>query len=194
MHMPRATRRWSWALLLALVCGAWLGGAVWASTFLPADFRSVVTDATVIVRGRVADVRAVRSPRGEVETVATIAVEAVLKGDATAFVSMRVPGGVIGRYRTVMPGAPRVTAGEAGVYFLKRVPGGALWPVGLSSGIYRVAAANGSPVVLPPVVPGITTSAAGPVVRGDARRRTMPLSEFESIVAVVLRGAQGSAR
>lgn len=57
---------------LAAVTVLWLVPTA-ASTKLPADFRVTVTDATVIVRGRVTDVRAVRSPRGEVETVATIA-------------------------------------------------------------------------------------------------------------------------
>lgn len=172
----------------------WLLAPAQASTMLPADFRVIVADATVIVRGRVTDVRAVRSALGEVETVATIAVEAVLKGEASSFVSMRVPGGTIGRYRTVMPGAPRVTPGDAGVYLLKRAPGGALWPVGLASGIYRVTTSNGRAMVTPPVVPGITAAANGPVVRGDARRKALPLSEFESIVSLVVRGASADGR
>lgn len=150
------------ATLVTMMC-LWLVPTA-ASTKLPADFRVSVTDATVIVRGRVTDVRAVRSVRGEVETVATIAVAAVLKGEAGTHVSLRVPGGVIGRVRTVMPGAPRVSLGDEGVYLLKRVPGGALWPVGLSSGIYRVTTAGGRPTV-----------------------RSIPLSEFESLVTLAVR-------
>ena len=180
-------RRW-WTSLLC-VCALSLVQAG-ANTMLPADFRLVVAEATVIVRGRVTDVRAVRSMRGDVETVATIAVDAVLKGDADAFVSMRVPGGTMGRYRTYMPGAPSVAVGDAAVYLLKRAPGGALWPVGLSSGIYRVSVLSGRPMVAPPVVASVTTAAQGPVVRGDLRRRTLPLAEFEAIVTLVLRGAQ----
>lgn len=160
------------------------------TTILPADFRLVVAEATVIVRGRVTDVRAVRSVRGDVESVATIVVDAVLKGDAGSFVSMRVPGGTIGRYRTYMPGAPTVAVGDAAVYLLKRAPGGALWPVGLSSGIYRISVSSGRLMVAPPVVASVTTAAQGPVVRGDLRRRTLPLADFESIVTLVLRGAQ----
>lgn len=181
--MITPTRRLA-VLLSALV---WLTMPVAASTLLPADFRQVVSDATLIVRGRITDVRAVRSAAGDVETVATIAVDAALKGDAPAFVAMRLPGGTIGRYRTVMPGTPLVRVGEAGIYFLKRAPGGALWPVGLASGVYRVAVTGGRLVVAPPVVPGLTAAASGPVVRGDARRTTLPLSEFESIVALVQR-------
>jgi hypothetical protein len=189
-HMSRSAR-WVWAVMALGVCVAVTAGA---STLLPADFRVTVTDATVIVRGRVTDVRAVRSLSGEVETVATVAVEATLKGDARTFVSMRLPGGVIGRYRTVMPGAPRVEVGEAGVFFLKAAPGGSLWPVGLSSGIYRVSSGDGRPMVTPPVLPGVTTAATGVVRRGDTRRTRLPLSEFESLVALVLNGTRGGAR
>ena len=46
----------------------------------------------LIVRGRVTDVRAIEVPAG-VESVATFAVERVLKGPAGDFVSVRVPGG-----------------------------------------------------------------------------------------------------
>jgi hypothetical protein len=183
-------RRWC----LIVTVGICLAATTAASTLLPADFRTTVLDATVIVRGRITDVRPVRATAGDVETVATVAVEAVLKGEPVRFIAMRIPGGTIGRYRTVMPGAPQVVTGEAGVFFLKRAPGGAFWPVGLSSGIYRVATAQGRAMVAPPIMPGVTTATTGRVVRGDTRRRMLPLSEFESIVTLVLRGSQGAAR
>lgn len=191
--MPHTSRssRWVWASMAVAVCAA---VPTSASTILPADFRATVTQATVIVRGRVTDVRAVRSVAGEVETVATVAVEATLKGDARAFVSMRMPGGTIGRYRTVMPGAPRVEVGETGVFFLKAAPGGTLWPVGLSSGIYRVTTTGGRALVTPPILPGVTTATTGIVRRGDTRRKLLPLSEFESLVALVLNGARAGSR
>lgn len=190
--MPRIRRSlgvgWVWAVV---VCAA---VTTTASTLLPSDFRATVTQATVIVRGRVTDVRAVRSLAGEVETVATVAVEATLKGDARAFVSMRLPGGAVGRYRTVMPGAPRVDVGETGVFFLKAAAGGTLWPVGLSSGIYRIATTAGTAMVRPPVLPGVTTGTTGVVKRGDTRRKMLPLSEFESLVALVLSGSRAGVR
>jgi hypothetical protein len=159
-----------------------------ANTFLTAEFREIVTDAHVAVRGRVTDVRAVRSRAGDVESIVTIAVDTVLKGEATAFVSMRVPGGVIGRYRTVMTGAPVMKVGEHAVFFLKRAPDNTLWPVGLSQGVYRLTAAapREVPTVRAPVVAGMTTNALGAVVRGDVRRKSMPLPEFESLVRLVV--------
>jgi hypothetical protein len=182
-------------LLLAVAVGLGLAaGTLTASTFLSAEFREVVSEASTIVRGRVTDVRAVRTPAGNVESVVTIAVETALKGSPEAFVAMRLPGGTIGRYRTVMAGAPEVRVGEQGVFFLKRGPGNALWPVGLAQGIYRVASTGPGgivPMVHAPVLPGVTTNASGAVVRGDSRRKTLPVTEFESLVRLVLtRGAR----
>lgn len=177
-------------MLPVLVLGIGLSlpsGLLFASTFLSAEFREVVTDASTIVRGRVTDVRAVRSTVGDVESVVTIGVDSVLKGTADAFVTMRVPGGTIGRYRTVMTGAPVMKVGDQAVFFLKRGPANALWPVGLTQGIYRVRPARvGGGLVHAPVLPGVTTNTVGPVVRGDSRRKTLPVTEFESLVRLVL--------
>jgi len=163
-------------------------GTLFASTFLSAEFREVVSEASTIVRGRVTDVRAVRSTAGEVESVVTIAVESALKGSAERFVSMRVPGGTIGRYRTVMIGAPLMQVGEQAVFFLKRGAGNSLWPVGLAQGIYRVnpGAGGSAAMVQAPVLAGVTANAVGPVVRGDARRKALPVTEFESLVRLLL--------
>ena len=177
-------------LLVTVIVGLGLTAAtLFASTFLSAEFREVVSEASTIVRGRVTDVRAMRSSAGDVESVVTIAVETALKGSAETFVSMRLPGGTIGRYRTVMPGAPVMQVGEQAVFFLKRGPGNSLWPVGLAQGIYRVSSTAGSPgMVQAPVLSGVTTNAVGAVVRGDVRRKALPVTEFESLVRLLLTG------
>ena len=176
------------AFTLAIAVLILVGPPVSASLIVSAEFRDVVHDATLIVRGRITDVRAVQGAGTGVESVGTIAVEATLKGAATDFVSMRVPGGTVGRYRHVMVGAPKLRPGERGVYFLKQGPDGAWRPIGLGQGIYRVQAepSSGRAVVQPPVVPGITAPAAGRIPRGDARRTFMAVQEFESLVQLVL--------
>ena len=180
-------------LVLTVIVGLSLTAeTLLGSTFLSAEFREVVSEASTIVRGRVTDVRAVRSPAGDVESVVTIAVESALKGSAEAFVAMRLPGGTIGRYRTVMIGAPVMRVGEHGVFFLKRGPANSLWPVALAQGIYRISSAGGAVgMVHAPVVPGVTTNTVGAVVRGDVRRKALPVTEFESLVRLLLtRGPQ----
>jgi hypothetical protein len=111
----------------------------------------------------------------------------MLKGTAGSFVSLRVPGGVIGRDRVVTVGAPDLRVGEDALFFLDRGPDRLWQPIGLSIGVVPVMAdpASGAPVVMPPLLVGRTAS-AGRVVRGDVRRRPMAVASFESVVRIVL--------
>lgn len=161
--------------------------ATHASTFLPADFAAVVTGSQAIVVGRITDVRTVQATAGDVETVAALRVDAVVKGDIEpdSFMSVRVPGGDRGRYRTVVPGAPVLRVGDAAVYFLTRESG--TWrPTTWSSAVFPLAIVDRQVRVHPPGVDGVTATAGAPVVRGDVRRRTMPLATFESLVRMAL--------
>ena len=160
-----------------------------ASLTISTEFREVVADAALIVRGHLTDVRAVEVPGKGIESIGTLAVDSVLKGSAGPFVSIRVPGGTVGSQRFVMVGAPSLRAGAHGVYFLKRDPDNAWRPVGLSLGIFRVQAEPGTsqPVVHPPVVRGRTAPLVGRTVRGDLRRTMMPVPEFESLVQLVMK-------
>lgn len=178
--------RWLSGLVVALVL---LALPARAHTVLPTEFREVVRDASLIVRGQVTDVRSVVVPGTGIESIATFAVEAVLKGQAGGFVYVRVPGGEVGRSKVVMVGAPTFRAGQRAVLFLRQSASDASWrPIGLTLGVYRVQAdpVNGRPVVQPPVVAGITAPARGPATRGDTRRRLMPVRDFESLVRVVV--------
>ena len=181
--------------IVAFLFAVWAAGASLAATvFVPTEFRAVVTDSALIIRGRVTDVRAVVLPDSRVESAVTIGVETVLKGAANGFVSMRVPGGTVGEIRHVTVGAPVLRPGERAVFFLWR-GSDSLWrPVGLTMGVYAVRndPRTGQPVVRPPVVPGRTTS-IGPVVRGDPRRKLLPMQEFESLVQLIIAGRLGQA-
>jgi hypothetical protein len=175
------------AIALAAVWSVLAGAAVAASVSLPVEFRAIVSDAQLIVRGHVTDVRAVHSGENGVESVATVAVDATLKGQAGGFVSVRVPGGVMGRYHYVMVGAPTLRVDESAVFFLQRAADGAWRPVGLGAGIVAIRRdpANGAAVVQPPVMQAARTG-PGPVVRGDVRRAPLPVGDFESLVRMML--------
>lgn len=181
-------RRW---IVRALMFGL-LSAAPSATVVVPAEFKEIVGDADLIVRGRVTDVRGVVTPDRGVESVATVAIEATLKGTPAEFISLMVPGGTIGRYSTRMVGAPTLRAGESALLFLKRDGRNAWRPVGLSMGVIPIHAdaQTGAPVVTPPVVSGYTAD-VGRVVRGDARRKPMPASSFESLVRVVIAAQTG---
>ena len=172
-----------------------IGAATLAATVtIPIEFRQVVSTSTIIARGHVTDVRGIVLPNGRIETVATIAVDSTLKGQADAFLSIRLPGGEVGRTKMVMIGAPTVKVGEHAVFFLKSGADDLLRPVGLGAGVYPVQpdSRSGRPVVAPPVVPGQTTSGRG-VVRGDTRRKPMSVQEFESLVKLVMSAPAATA-
>src|SRR5215471_10979385 len=99
------------ALFLFFICIA----SAQATELVPVSFREAVADATLIVRGHVTDVRGISLPTG-VESAVTVAVDSVLKGQADDFISVRVPGGTIGRYRYVFVGAPTFAVNDQAVF------------------------------------------------------------------------------
>jgi len=112
-------------------------------------------------------------------------VESLLKGQASGFVYVRVPGGTIGAIKYTMVGSPTFKAGQRAVFFLKPgITDTTYRPVGLTMGLYRIQAEplTNRQVVEPPLVGGRTTGTAGPAIRGDVRRKLMPVAEFESLV------------
>lgn len=158
-----------------------------ATVILPADFSTVVSSATVVVHGRVVDVRSelTGAPR-TIQSFVTVAVIEALKGQPAATVTFRVPNGRVGRYRRVLVGAPEFERGDEVILFLQgRAPAmPALF--GLSQGVYRVARqADGRVLVTPP--PVMTRGLASErVVRGDPVRAAMPVEQFAREVRAVM--------
>src|SRR5262249_27541274 len=153
---------------------------------IPIEFRELVTISTAIVHGRVADVRAEwTDDRRNVETLVTIEAREYLKGDLGTSFTVRVPGGAVGRYRTVFIGAPEFLIDDEVVLFLK---GGAI--VGLNQGAFRVEAdeRSGRPVVVSPIVMNVSDGAMR-VVRGDSSRHPIAIEVFRTRVRQVLAGA-----
>jgi hypothetical protein len=171
-------------LTLALIALAVTSAA--AHLWVPADFREIVSESSLIVRGRVNDVRGIARPGSGIETVATIVAENVLKGQPAQFVSVLVPGGTVGNRRSVMTGAPELRAGDRAVFFLKRDTTAVFRLTGLSMGLYRLQGdpGTGRATVKPPIVL-MRNSPPGPIVRGDNARTSMSLQEFESLVRLV---------
>lgn len=163
-----------------------------ATVILPADLGDLVRGSQAIVHGRVVEVRAVWADgRRRVETLVMLEAEDYLKGNFGETVTVRVPGGQIGRYRSVMVGAPVFTAGDEVVLFLSARGPSIPYVLGLSQGVFRVVddpPTHGKLVMPPPVVAGVE---ARPVRRGDAARRPIPLERFSAEVrALAAGGAQ----
>jgi len=153
---------------------------VLATVLVPADLNELAREALTIVHGRVVDVRSQWTDgRRRIETVVTVEVQAALKGQPGDTISVRVPGGDMGRYRSVMIGAPRFREGEEVVLFLGGRAPALPYLLGMGQGVYRVIRepGTGRPLVSPPVA-----SVPGRVVRGDAGRRAVGIEEFRQQV------------
>ena len=170
-------------LLLSLTAG------LRATVVVPVEFRELVTTTPIIVHGRVTDVRAALvDGRSAVETFVTIEAGEYLRGNLGEHVTFRVPGGEVGRYRTIFVGAPVFRTGDEVVLFLKVARGTVPFLAGFNQGAYRVAddRESGRRVVTAPILMGRAGQVAEPVVRGASARRPMPIETFRDAVRQVL--------
>lgn len=167
------------------VCVAVLAAAprVGAVTVLPIGFSELVNQSASVVYARVSDVRARwTDDRHGIESFVTVDVMTAFKGPGVETLTFTVPGGQVGRYINLIPGAPAFARGDLVVLFLTSSGARIPTPTGFSQGIYRVMAdaRTGTMVVVPPIV-GATD--AGPaIVRGDPQRRPLSLPAFEAAV------------
>jgi len=155
-----------------------------ATVLIPADLAELSRDARAIARGRVAAVDSQwTEDRGTIETIVTLAVETYLKGALGPTLRFRVPGGELGRFRSIVVGAPAFAVDQRVVVFLGARGPSVPYVLGLSQGVFRVVRAldnSGWFVTPPPILPAVAgIVAAGPVVRGDPSRRALPLADFE---------------
>lgn len=163
--------------------------ALRATVLVPIEFRELVSVSSTIVHGRVADVRAEWiDGRRSIETFVTIEADEYYKGGPAATITVRVPGGQIGRYRTVFVGAPEFRQGDEVVLFL-RTYNGRSSIVGLSQGAFRVTSdRSGRRIVTSPILMGKPGLDAELVVRGDVARRPLAVEAFRDLVRRVVAG------
>lgn len=168
------------AALAALIVAA----PVQAMVAKPADLRTLVRAARAIVHGRVVATEVRASQRTRVETHVTIDASAYLKGNLGDRVTLVVPGGTIGRYRTVVSGAPQFAVGDEVVLFLAARAPALPYLVRLGEGVFRVQrdARTGERLVARHPIVG-QSSSWRPVVRGAPGTAAMPFASFTALVA-----------
>jgi hypothetical protein len=163
----------------------------WATVLIPAELGELARDATVIVRGRVIAVDARWTDnRRSIETLVTVDVERYLKGAWGETVQFRVPGGELGRFRSIFVGAPALGLDDRVVIFLGSRGPSLPYLIGLGQGVFRIRRANdgaGWVVTPPPLYPAAAGSTA--VARGDVARRPVVLADFERRVCELAGGA-----
>jgi hypothetical protein len=162
-----------------------------ATTLVPADLGELSRDALAIVRGRVSrvDGRWTDDRRG-IETIVTLDVDEYLKGDLGATVQFRLPGGLLGRFRSIVVGAPRFALDDRVVVFLGAKGPVIPYLVGFSQGVYRVVPDPTAREAWRVTPPALTSDSASVVPRGDPSRVPLPLDVFEARV----RALAGSSR
>ena len=168
---------------IALICGVFVARAG-AATVAPLSFDELVKESTTVVYGRVSDVRGQWSDdRRRIDSFVTIEVFGRYKGSPGETLTFTVPGGQVGRYMNLIPGAPSFAPGDRAVLFL--TSRGPRLPIttGFTQGIYRVTvdARTGTTVVVPPVI----DTADRRIARGDVMRKPVPLASFEAAVRAV---------
>jgi hypothetical protein len=165
------------------MCGTLVAPAG-AITVAPLSFDELVNESTAVIYGRVSDVQGQWSDdRRGIESLVTVEVVGRFKGSPGETMTFTVPGGQLGRYMNVIPGAPSFARGDRAVLFLTsrgpRLP----TTTGFTQGIYRVTvdSRTGSALVVPPEV----ETADRRIVRGDPKRKPVPLATFEAAVRAV---------
>jgi hypothetical protein len=161
-----------------------------ATVIVPADLGELSRDARAIVRGRVAALDSQwTEDRGTIETIVTLEVESYLKGTLGPTLRFRVPGGELGRFRSIVVGAPEFTVDQHVVVFLGTQGPSVPHVLGFNQGVFRVvpAADNSGWVVTPSAMLPAAADATGRIVRGDPSRRALALDEFERRVRALSR-------
>jgi hypothetical protein len=179
-----------WRLAGSALCAVLLSvTSAGATVLVPADLGTLAREARAIVRGRVVAVtpRPTEDRRG-IETLVTVQVEASLKGSLGEAVTFRVPGGRLGRYRSLVIGAPDFSPDEQVVIFLGYQGPALPYVLGLSQGVYRVTIAGGQWMVTPPAIVDVGQSQR--LVRGDPNRRPWSLGAFEREVRALSEGSR----
>lgn len=169
-----------------------------ATVLVPAEFTEVVSGSAIIAHARIVDVRAEWADgRRWIDSVVTADVVTYLKGESEQqTISFKVPGGRLGRYRSVVVGAPTFVRGEEAVLFLK-THGDELPDVfGLNQGVFRVRVdqATGQRIVVPPVSKSEVSSEPQRVVRGAVDRKPLTFESFGARVREVMASVRAAAQ
>src|SRR5436190_2975675 len=126
------------AVLIALALSL-VGSVASATVYMPTDLRDLSRDAVAIVRGRIIAVDAQWTDgRRSIETIVTLDPETYLKGSLGQDVQFRVPGGSLGRFRSVVVGAPNFSVGQRVIVFLGSRGPSVPYVLGMSQGVFRL--------------------------------------------------------
>jgi hypothetical protein len=118
-------------------------GLVGASTFLKEDIKSLKAQSEAVVHAKVLDLHSYWDPTGSVIfTDVTLDVRGRLHGASGDQIVVRVPGGTVGDFTSVMDGAPQFEMDDEVVTFIARWQDGAPMVAGYFQGLMKVQRDN----------------------------------------------------
>jgi hypothetical protein len=164
-----------------------------AATLERLSLDDMIAKSTAIVHGKV--LNSYTAASGPViYTHYRIQVTETLKGPASGSVEIQFPGGVANNLRQTFAGVPRFNPGDEFVFFLWTGKSGVTQVLGLTQGLFSVAAGGTAD-------PVATRSASHEVMLDHATGKqvkdqtlTMRLSELRSRIGAALAGAQGASK
>ena len=170
-----------------------------ATVIVPAEFNEIVGASAIIAHARIVDVRPQWADgRRWIDSVVTAEVLTYLKGESDQqTISFKVPGGRLGRYRSVVVGAPEFVRGEETVLFLKTHADDLPDVYGLNQGVFRIRidSVTGQRMVVPPVLKALEPGAdPQPVVRGAVERKPLTFESFGARVREALAARPASSK
>ena len=187
---------WSRASAIGALAGAlWVGVQVTstgATTMVQLSLDQLVQASSDVVRGRpIAQQSTWNAQRTEIVTLTTIAVEQVVKGEATGTVVVEQPGGRAGSYRVAVPGTVHFQPNTSYVLFLEPASSEPLESaphylvVGLLQGAYRIYTdpVTGEERVIKPLGGVVYSNPQSQNLTAD----TLPLREFRAELESMLR-------
>ena len=156
-----------------------------ASVVVPMTLVEMTRAAVAIIDAEVIGVHAT-ADSGRIERVVSLRVTSRWKGEADEVVHVRLPGGTIGRTRTIVIGVPTLDEGDRVVLFLDQTPAGTYRILGLHQGAWRVSSSplDGA-LSVGPMAPADRIE-PGRVTRGDGTRRARRLEGFREDVQRLL--------
>ncbi len=164
-----------WTVLISFL----LAAGARATTLVPASLGELTRDAHAVALGRVAAVDGRWSDdHRSIETLVTLSVDSYLKGTFGRTVQFTVPGGSLGRYRTIFVGAPQFAVDERVVVFLAASGPALPHLVGFTQGVFRVLRSPDAPGWIVKPSPALPASALTGLLGGDRGRTALTLDDF----------------
>jgi hypothetical protein len=164
-----------------------------AATLERLSLDDMISQSTAIVRGKVlSSYTATSGP--VIYTRYRVQVSETLKGSPTGSVEVQFPGGVANNMRQTFAGVPQFSPGDEFVFFLWTGKSGAAQVLGLTQGLFAVAADGTSDPVTTRSASHETMLEHGTGKQVKDQTLTMRLSQLRSRIGAAAGNGRGAAK